>query len=222
MVFFTDTNIPLGYTVVHDKWHESSKTFINNHENDSIFWSNLVKKEYRETLNDIIDDVNVFLNYCKSSLETNENNFINYFDFEKFILEKTKICSLDTIKKQKILEDFWNKYNFTEGIAELVYLKFINFTNDFEVIYFKRKKELKKIMKLHDCGLDNYLKYLDYVNQLYEWGIHNPDCKIIADAHDCGLRHDDLTFVSTDMTMINILLEQNTDFLSIIKFKSCN
>lgn len=58
MNFFTDTNIPIGYTVIHDKWHKPSKKFINNHSNESIFWSNLVQKEYQETLNDIIDDVN--------------------------------------------------------------------------------------------------------------------------------------------------------------------
>lgn len=71
-------------------WHNSSKTFFNTHENDSIFWSNIVKDEYHNTLNDIIDDVNIFLNYCKSALKTNQSDFVNYFEFEKFILKKNK------------------------------------------------------------------------------------------------------------------------------------
>ncbi len=88
MNFFTDTNIPIGYTVIHDRLHKPSKTFINNHSTDSIFWSNLVQQEYKKTLNDIIDDMNVFLSYCKSSLETNQHDFINYFDFENFLLKQ--------------------------------------------------------------------------------------------------------------------------------------
>lgn len=63
MNIFLDTNIPIGYTVIHDRLHEDSKTFIDNHETDSIFWSTLVKKEYRQTLNDIIDEVKIFLEY---------------------------------------------------------------------------------------------------------------------------------------------------------------
>jgi len=95
MNFFVDTNIPLGYTVIHDKWHEKSKTFIENHANDSIFWSTLVKKEYRKKLNDIIDEVRIFLEYCKTLLKANQRDFINYFEFENFIIKKTKVSTLD-------------------------------------------------------------------------------------------------------------------------------
>ncbi|MEE0934278.1 MAG: hypothetical protein U0L42_01260 [Methanobrevibacter sp.] len=101
MNFFVDTNIPIGYTIIHDRLHEKSKTFIDNHETDSIFWSTLVKKEYHETLNDLIDEVKIFLEYCKSILKANQNDFINYYEFENFILNKTKECTLDYRKKQK-------------------------------------------------------------------------------------------------------------------------
>ena len=30
MSFFVDTNVTLGYTIIHDKYHESSKNFIEN------------------------------------------------------------------------------------------------------------------------------------------------------------------------------------------------
>jgi len=222
MNFFLDTNIPIGYTVIHDKWHEQSKTFIDNHENDSIFWSTLVESEYYETLNDIIDQVKIFLENCKSILKTNENDFINYFEFENIILEKTKGCELDITKKQKILESFWNNSLLNEGISELIYLKFSEYLHDFQKVYIERQKMLKKIMILHDCGPDNYLKYLNYAKQLYMWGIHKPDCKIIADAHDCGTAHDNLTFVSADIKMIDIITAHKTNFLNIAEFKSCS
>ena len=79
MVFFTDTNIPIGYTIIYDKFHDQSKIFINKHENDSIFWSNLVEEEYRQTLNDIIDEVNIFMNYSKSALKKKSKRFHQLF-----------------------------------------------------------------------------------------------------------------------------------------------
>lgn len=36
MNYFIDTNIPLGYAISHDKWHNVSKTFLDNHQKDSI------------------------------------------------------------------------------------------------------------------------------------------------------------------------------------------
>ena len=45
MSFFADTNIALGYTIIHDKWHENAKKLIDE-KSDTIFWSNLVEKEY--------------------------------------------------------------------------------------------------------------------------------------------------------------------------------
>ena len=49
MPFFTDTNIPLRYTVIHDKWHEYCERFYLKTD-EEIFWSNLVKKEYARKL----------------------------------------------------------------------------------------------------------------------------------------------------------------------------
>ena len=71
---------------------------------------------------------------------------------------------------------------------------------------------MNEIMKLHNCGMNNYLKYLDYAKLLHLWGVHPPDCKIVIDAHDCGIKYDDLIFVSTDKKLIDILLEHETEF----------
>ena len=88
-------------------------------------------------------------------------------------------------------------------------------------MYFKRDKKLNEILILHDYGLDNYLKYPDCASQLKEWGVHSPDCKIIADAHDCGLVHDNLIFVSNDTRMLELIANHDTSFLKIIEFASC-
>ena len=222
MQFFTDTNIPIAYTVIHDKWHENAIKFFKKHEKDNIFWSNLVKKEYDEKLGDIIDEVTNFLETSEDLLNINNKDFINYYDFEKYLLKRTGECNLDRTKKQKILEHFWEKYGFSEGISGIISSKFSVFINYFELIYYTRESRLENILILHDCGLNNYLKYLDYAKKLYKWGVHKPDCKIVIDAHDCGKRHGDLIFVSADKKMIEKILNHNTNFLSITEFKSYN
>lgn len=222
MQFFTDTNIPIAYTVIHDKWHKNAIKFIKNHEKDNIFWSNLVKKEYDEKLGDIIDEVTNFLETSEDLLNINNKDFINYYDFEKYLFKRTRECNLDKTKKQKILEHFWRKYDFSEGISGIISSKFSVFINYFELIYYTRESRLENILILHDCGLNNYLKYLDYAKKLYQWGVHNPDCKIVIDAHDCGKIHADLIFVSADNKMIEEILNHDTNFLSITEFRSCN
>lgn len=219
MTFFVDTNIPLGYTIIHDKFHDPSKNFIE--DNEDIFWSNLVKKEYTEKLDALIDDIEIFLKIAENELKENMKDFPSYYTFEKYVLKRTKRCSLNKTKKQKILTHFWDKYNIIEGISEPLYLNFKNFNKNFKKMYLKRDKELHTILKLHNCGIDNYKKYYGYAKQLYEWGVHKPDCKIITDAHDCGLTHEGLTFVSNDAEMLEIIINHSTSFLKIMEFKSC-
>ena len=219
MHYFIDTNVALGYTVIHDKWHPPSEKFITETSED-IFWSNLVKKEYSSKLNNIENSIDFFLKRTKLILKNNQKDFINYYDFERFILKGTKICDLDKFKKQKILENFWSKYEFDEGISKVISTKFNDFTREFEKIYSKRDYKLNSTLKFHDCGIDNYLNYLDQAKQLYEWGVHKPDCKIITDAHDCGSKHDNLIFVSNDCEMLEKIVNRNTTFLNIIEFKS--
>lgn len=222
MPFFVDTNIALGYTCIHDKWHKNANKLIAENYDDKIFWSNLVKDEYNRKLNNILDDIDVFLKSSEEILRNNENDFLNYYDFEKHIFERTKRCRLDKNKKQKILEHYWKKYSFNEGISNIIYLKFKNYNENFKKLYFMRDKELNYLLILHDCGQDSYLRYLDFATKIYEWGVHSPDCRIVVDAHDCGTIHNDLTFVSTDRKMIEILLANDTSFLNIAEFKSCN
>ncbi|MBR3156576.1 MAG: hypothetical protein IKF13_07155 [Methanobrevibacter sp.] len=218
MHYFIDTNVALGYTIIHDKWHPQSDKFITETSED-IFWSNLVK-EYSSKLNNIENSIDFFLQRTKLILKNNQKDFVNYYDFEKLILKETKICNLDKFKKQKILENFWNKYDFDEGISEIISTKFNDFTREFEKMYSKRDYKLNSTLKFHDCGIDNYLNYLDHAKKLYTWGVHKPDCKIIADAHDCGLTHNDLIFVSNDSKMLEKIIIHDTSFLNIIEFKS--
>lgn len=220
MSYFADTNLAFGYTVIHDKWHENSKEFIE--DNNLIFWSTLVQKEYTEKLDDVLDDIEYFLESIELILEDNEVDFVSFQNFERFILKKLSNVNLDGFKQHRILENFWNDNDFTFVGSHELYLKFLKFKSGFNYIYFKRDQKLNTILKLHDCGVDNYLNYLDFAKKVYGWGVHSPDCKIIADAHDCGITYDNLVFVSTDESMLEVLKNNDTSFLNIIEFKSIN
>lgn len=208
MSFFIDTNMAIGYSVVHDKWHDNAVKFICETEED-IFWSNLVQKEYSEKLGEIISIVEIFLKRTNLILKNNETSFTNYKDFENFILKKTKDIPLDKNKKITILENFWQEFDFCYEVPQIFYEKFNDYYDGFQNVYFTRNSKLENMIKLHNCGLDNFRKYRVYAKKLNEWGVHPPDCKIVIDAHDCGLKDKNLTFVSTDSEMIDIIIEHN-------------
>ena len=213
--------MPIGYTVIHDKWHEESVEFIET-STEPIYWSNLVEEEYDEPLEDITSDLIYWLNYITEILKNNENDFDSYYNFEKYILIKTKSINIDDTKKRKILEKFWQKNNFNYGISTIIYSNFLKYSHDFKKIYSMRMEKLKKMLILHDCGLDNYQNYYKYATALNNASIHNPDYKIIVDAHDCGLKHGYLTFITKDGKMLDALSKINTFHLAIIEFKSYN
>lgn len=105
MHYFIDTNVALGYTVIHDKMHPQSEKFIKETSED-IFWSDLVKKEYSDKLNNIEDSIDFFLKRTNLILKNNQQDFVNYYGFEKFILKRTKNCDLDKFKKTKDPQKF--------------------------------------------------------------------------------------------------------------------
>ncbi len=94
MNFFIDTNIGIGFTVIHDKWHAPANNFLNNYHQEPIFWSTLTQMECCMKLDEIIDDVDFFLKYTENILKDTQNDFINYASFEKYVISKTKECHL--------------------------------------------------------------------------------------------------------------------------------
>lgn len=114
--------------------HELSNKLIHE-SNEDIFWSNLVQNEYTEKFYDILDEIEMFLKSSEKILENNEKDFINYYSFEKYVLNRTKSCNLNNFKKQKILNHYWKKYQFIEGISNSLYLNFKNFNRNFKKLY---------------------------------------------------------------------------------------
>ena len=91
---------------------------------------------------------------------------------------------------------------------ENIQIKFDSFLLKYTKNHASRKKELEKIVKLHDCGLDNYLKYRILLKLLTEKGLHTSDIKIIIDAHDLGLTSE-VSFNTTDREFYNLIKSSN-------------
>ena len=142
MNIFTDTNLPIGYAIPYDKWHDCSLKLIQN-SSHTIYWSNLVEEEYGKKLDSIIDKLEFFSNEVKEILKNNEKDFSSYSEFEKFLLRRTKECNLDKIKKIKLIEYFWIKNNIIEGISEDICIKFDAFRKDLQNIFYERDMDLK-------------------------------------------------------------------------------
>lgn len=85
MSYFIDTNLAFRYTVIHDKWHQNSKEFIE--DNNLIFWSTFVQQEYSEKLDNVLDDIEYFLESIGIVLECNELDFVSFQNFEEFVLK---------------------------------------------------------------------------------------------------------------------------------------
>ena len=221
MDFFIDTNVALGFSIIPDKWHDKSRVFFEENLDKDIYWSNLVKEEYLEKSIYIALLIRDFLQKIQYILENSNKRFINIYEFEDFIMKKTEDCKLDRSKKRNILQHFCDSYNINFMDVNQLCSKFESFSDIFFRFYLDLDEDLKNRILLHNCGLDNYLKYIDYAKRLYDMGVHSPDCKILVDAYDLSLISSQLTFVSFDEKLMNILLKGDVSFLNVIEFKSC-
>ena len=222
MHYFIDTNIAISYSLIHDKHHKKSIKFINNKYND-IYWSNIVENEYTNKINKINNDTIDFLQKVEKIIKNENIMFFNNIDFENRIIQKTKNCKLDQIKKRKLLFYIWdfNQNNFAYSNKLLKH--FNDFISSYNLNYINMDNNLRNKTKLHNCGFDNYKKYINYLKLFSDNGVHVPDCKIIGDAHDLALNVKPLTFISCDENMLNNLNNLDLTFIEIYEFKSiCN
>lgn len=218
MKYFIDTNIAIGYSLKCDKWHEYANKFIQDNESqNTIIWSDTVEEEFENKFEEIFEFLKIFMNNMIELIENQEELFINYYSFEKYILKGSKNCKLDLTKKIKIIEFFWEKYNgIFDNISEMK-LNIIEFNINYFSKYALRKNHLKSIITPYHCGLNNYLNYKNEVKKLKSIGIHKPDYKIVVDCNDYVKNIDsNVIFVTTDKHLYNLLIE--TTFLDIKEY----
>lgn len=155
-----------------------------------------------------------------SLLKTFKKSFINYYSFEKYILSHIKTSKLDTTKKIKITQYFWDNFSIDYNNSSLEILSKLNsFIINFNKNYESQKEKIENLVKLYDCGFDNYLKYKKFLKILIKNNVHNPDYKIILDAHEFSLTNE-VCFITTDAKFFKKIIK--CDFLKINEFKLCN
>ena len=134
--------------------------------------------------------INVFLAKISSILSMNKKSFVNYYSFEKFILNNTKECLLDKTKKIKVIEFFWETKEIIFNDTSIdILLKFDSFLIKYLNNQDSNKNELENKINLYNCGIKNYLKYGIYLEKLKNRGVHKTDCKVVLDAHEFGLKN---------------------------------
>ena len=219
MNYFIDTNIAIAFSFYPDKHHSSSREFIINTVED-IYWSNNVLSEYEKKYDDISNPIKTFLNEIILSLENYNGLFFNQDSFEKFVLRNTDYIDLDVIKKKRLINIFWE--NIILGFfkeKEEFFVLFKEYALEVPAVFENNKIFLKDNVRLFDCGKENYKKYSGLLNSLIEIGVHNPDYKIILDAHDFA-KENFTVFVSTDKKFLSRVM--NFNGLNINEYKLLN
>lgn len=205
MDFFIDTNVAVAFTFFPDKFHDSIKDFVLERYYET-YWSNNVFKEYEKKYEDIYPQFENFLDCILLNLKKNNVGFINKYSFEKFIMEKTKYVNLDLNKKLNLIDIFWDEV--ISGVFKGEY-EFLSFFENYSIyvpkLFESNDDFLKNYLNFYDCGLDNYKRYPKLLSSLKEMGVHNPDYKIILDAHDFA-RDRFVVFVSADKKFMNKLI----------------
>ena len=202
MDYFIDTNVAVAFTFFPDKFHDSVKDLILE-KYSKIYWSNNVLKEYGEKYDEIYPNFEDFLDSILFNLRNSNVVFLNKYSFEHFILQKTKDIDLDSNKKLKILDYFWDEILL--GIFK-EQSEFIAYFEDYAIYvprFFESNDEfLRNNLNFYDCGLENYKKYFKYFYSLKRMGVHDSDAKIALDAHDFANGRFTV-FVTTDRKFYN-------------------
>lgn len=161
--------------------------------------------EFNKKFKEIYEFIRMFLDNMNDLIQLESQMPVNYYSFEKYILNNTQSCKLDIFKKVKIIEFFWDKYNGNfENNIEMQF-NFLEFSKLNLSQYKSMRNELQYIVKLYDCGLDNFKNYPKLVRKLTEEiGIHNPDYKITIDCHDFSIKNRiDVIFLTSDKRFFN-------------------
>ena len=112
-------------------------------------------------------------------------------------------------KKKKLIYVFWKKIIlgiFKEKTE--FYQSFKKYSLEVPKCFEKNRNFLNNTILLFDCGEENYKNYVGLLNSLKEMGVHNPDYKIILDAHDFA-RDRFAVFVSSDKKLLDKVMDFN-------------
>ena len=215
---FFDTNVIVGYLIGIDPWHYFSLRVFNIDK--SKYWSYYVKDESRNVLKRLLLEYNGFFSQIKDSILVDfisKKEFfrnlseINYVDGQEVSFDQERIADLiwsegGWYKQARTCELFNLLDSILEDMNETV---FPNFENCNVLLKFhQRKNDYKTLLSDLDSLKECFNGKLNTV--------HNPDDKIILDAHDLALsKNFDLYFITADKK----LLRFSEDILNLTNLK---
>lgn len=191
---FVDTNVSIAYVFLIDPLNNKSINFFRRY--NSIFWSNLVKKEFNKVF---VSKKEVLVKFYKKLLkDLKEGKVLNLTlnDLKRYVIQENYPKN-DHNQIKGSLSSFWHRYVNEKFPSVNCLENAINLClRDLRIRSYRRKIDLENIFQLTNKRYD---KYSNLNNKLRRNGVHPPDNEIILDAHDYNLKTSfDLDFVTFD------------------------
>lgn len=191
---FVDTNVSIAYIFSIDPLNNKSMSVFG--EYDDIYWSKLVKSEFKDVFK---SKRKILVNFYKDLV--NDLKPEDFLDFEFNDLKKYVLRNYPKGKRRdqilSSLQKFWDNY-VNERVP--TYNSFIQAVqiclNDLKNLVYSRKSQWEQNTLLTDARVKKYINLRKKLNSLK---VHPPDDDIALDAHDFNLRNDfPLDFITFD------------------------
>ena len=165
-------------------------------EYDNIYWSKLVKKEYKKVFKNKRKILVKFYKDLANDIKPDDFHDFKFNNLKKYVIKNySKGKKRDQILSS--LEKFWDNYvgeqfptcaSFNQAIQ--------NCLGDLKRFVYSRKNQWEQNILL---TYDRVKKYLALKRKLNSLKVHSPDDEIVLDAHDFNLRKDFLLdFITFD------------------------
>ena len=191
---FVDTNVAIAYIFSIDPLNNKSMAVFR--EYDNIYWSKLVKKEYKKVFKNKRKILVKFYKDLANDIKPDDFHDFKFNNLKKYVIKNySKGKKRDQILSS--LEKFWDNYvgeqfptytSFNQAIQ--------NCLGDLKRFVYSRKNQWEQNILL---TYDRVKKYLALKRKLNSLKVHSPDDEIVLDAHDFNLRKDFLLdFITFD------------------------
>lgn len=191
---FVDTNVSIAYIFSIDPLNNKSISVFG--EYDDIYWSKLVKSEFKDVFK---SKRKILVNFYKDLV--NDLKPEDFLDFEFNDLKKYVLRNYPKGKRRdqilSSLQKFWDNY-VNERVP--TYNSFIQAVqiclNDLRTLSYSKKSQGEQNMVLTDARVKKYINLKKKLNSLK---VHPPDDDIVLNAHDFNLKKDfPLDFITFD------------------------
>ena len=148
-------------------------------EYETIFYSNLVKKEYERIFKKKQSFLSNFFQKLIFHLNQEDNLDFNERDLKYYVKSK---FSIEFSEIENIITGFWSRY-IKQSISDVEHVKkqILICLDDLKFKVYLRNEEWNSKSKFTKIRTN---KYLEIHRKLNQFNVHFPDDEIVLDAHD--------------------------------------